>query len=154
MMIRNTLRLYLVAVFVVMAASAANAQGTTATTISNRVLTALAAQENRWQLSKTILLTDTQFSQLWADRQLRMSIDLDLQESQEAAAAWLNGMMVSGPGGAHVPDIGDDARLWGGNTASGAATIYFRKGNAAAMVSAPSVAMATRIAQLVATQIY
>ena len=50
--------------------------------------------------------------------------------------------------------LGDEALIWTGLTSSGTTTIRFRKTRYIAGVTAPSKAIAVRIASLIASQIY
>lgn len=83
-------------------------------------------------------------------------ITYDERASVDDATAWLNAIpySVAAPGGAPLDGVGDQALLWGRFTNSGSATIYFRKNRGTVSVVAPSVGIATTVAQLIAAQIY
>ena len=124
-------------------------------TVSTRVRDRMQAQEIGWQLQKT-LVEDKEFFHLWANRAEDIAITYEERTSAADAAAWLDHRprVVSAPGGQPLADVGDQALIWSGFSETGRATIYFRKGRATVRLSAPSQVIATRIARLVAGQIY
>ena len=101
-------------------------------------------------------MEDREFFQLWLNRAEDIAITYEERASDAEAAAWLDQRprVVSAPGGQPLADVGDQALIWSGFSETGSATIYFRKSRATVRLSALSQVIATRIARLVAGQIY
>ena len=124
-------------------------------TVSTRVRDRIKAQEIGWQLQKTGA-NDDRFFHLWVNRAERIDITYEVRASDAEAAAWLDQVpnRVSVGGGRPLADVGDKALIWSGFSTTGSATIYFIKGRATVLLSAPSPAFATRIARLIAAQVH
>lgn len=126
-----------------------------ASTVSTRVRDAMTTQESGWQLEKS-LVEATQFLHRWVNRAEDIVIMYEQRASEAEATEWLEQrpLTISAPGGEPLTSVGAQALIWSGTSKTGSATVYFRKGRATVGVTAPSRAMAIRIGQLVALQIY
>jgi hypothetical protein len=140
---------------VLVAAAGGGFTAQTPTTISDRVRDAMLAQEPGWELDEK-MVENTKFWQRWKNRAEVILIDYEEHPSETVAAEWIQKLPanISVPGGGPVPGIGDEAVMWSRHGSTGSAALYFRKGKTTGQVSAPSQAIATRIAQLVVNQIY
>ena len=140
------------AVLIVVAGLAPGAQAPA--TVAERVRTAMLAHEPAWRLDDSAV-EDQRFWHEWENRADRISIEYTEHPSDADASAWLQAL----PGrlamsGERLTGVGDEALIWARLSSSGTTTIRFRKARYIAAVTAPSKTIATRIANLVAAQIY
>ena len=135
----------------ILAPEAAQAPGT----VAERVRTAMLAQEPGWQLDDSAA-ENQRFWHEWKNRAERISIEYTEHPSDADASAWLQALpgKLAMSGEQPLTGVGDEALIWAGLSSSGATTIRFRKTRYIAAVTAPSKTIATRIANLVAAQIY
>jgi hypothetical protein len=119
-------------------------------TVCDRVRDTMLADEVGWKLEWTGV-EEHQCTQRWARGAALILITYDEQTTEADAAAWLDAIpsRVS-IAGKPLPDVGDGAWIF----TCVSATVYLRRGRGTAMVSAPSANIGTRIAKLVAAQIY
>ena len=141
------------AVLIVAAALAPAAQAPA--TVAERVRTAMLAQEPGWQLDDSAV-EDQRFWHEWKNRAERISIEYTEHPSDADASAWLQALpgKLAMSGEEPLTGVGDEALIWARLSSSGVTTIRFRKTRYIAAVTAPSKTIATRIANLIAAQIY
>ena len=141
------------AILIVAAALAPEAQAPA--TVAERVRSAMLAHESGWQLDDSAV-EDQRFWHEWKKRAERISIEYTEHPSDADASAWLQALpgKLAMSGEEPLTGVGDEALIWARLSASGATTIRFRKTRYIAAVTAPSKTIATRIANLVAAQIY
>ena len=141
------------AVLIVAAALAPEAQAPAI--VAERVRTAMLAHESGWQLDDSAM-EDQRFWHEWKKRAERISIEYSEHPSDADASAWLQTLpgKLAMSGEEPLTGVGDEALIWARLSTSGATTIRFRKTRYIAAVTAPSKTIATRIANLVAAQIY
>ena len=141
------------AVLIVAAALAPEAQAPA--TVAERVRTAMLAHESGWHLDDSAV-ENHRFWHEWKKRSERISIEYTEHPSDADASAWLQALpgKLAMSGEKPLTGVGEEALIWTGLSTSGATTIRFRKARHIAAVTAPSKRIATRIANLVAKQIY
>lgn len=146
-------RTAIAAVLIVTAALAAQAQAPT--TVSERVRTTMLAQEPGWQLADSAV-EDQRFWHEWRNRAERIAIEYTAHPSDADASAWLQALPAHLAMSGHEPltGVGDEALIWDRLTSSGKTTIQFRKARYIGAVTAPSKTIATRIANMLAAQMY
>ena len=123
-------------------------------TVDERVRTAILAKEPAWKLDDSAV-EDRRFWHEWKNRAERISIEYTDHQSRADASAWLYALpgKVSMPGWKPLIGVEDEALIWT-LPSVGKTTICFRKTRYIVSVTAPSKTLATRIAHLVAAQIY
>ena len=141
------------AVLIVAVAVAPEAQAPA--TVAERVRTAMLVHESGWRLDDSAV-EDHRFWHEWRKRAEQISIEYTEHPSDADASAWLQLLpgKLAMSGEERLTGVGEEALIWTGLSASGTTTIRFRKARYIAAVTAPSKAIAIRIANLVAKEIY
>lgn len=132
----------------------AQAAAQTALPAAERVRTMMLKKERGWKLDDSAV-DDRRFWQVWKRQSDRITIDYDEHPSAVDASAWLRALPSALAMSHHKPlaGTGDEAFIWTGVVTTGKTTILFRKRRYVAAVTAPSEALAKRVANSVAATI-
>ena len=127
-------------------------------TLFGKIERSVIGKEPEWKLERKFL-NGGRVSFLWRHGAEEVSASVTSLASPEEAAKEFQRSVdavplptTAGPDGA-VPGLGDDSRVWARYTQSGRSAIHFSKGSVHVQVSAPSLGLAKRFAQLIANVI-